>query len=142
MNKLNKSLKSDHSPLTTRRQGLFTLLGTAIMLAGCGGGSVIASAGPSSVSVGADTDSITSDPGTPATSTLVLANNQIAVFGDSRSANATQNSTIATTSRVTAEAFIGYAMIASNFRGDFTGSYGINANTLKMMLDQIGRAHV
>ena len=138
MNKLNKSLKSDHSHLTTRRHGLFTLLGTAIMLAGCGGGSGNVSAGPSSVVVGTGTGSNTSGSGTAATPALVLTNNQIAVFGDSRSANATQNSTIATTSRVTAEAFIGYAMIASNFRGDFTGSYGINANTLEMMLDRLG----
>ena len=146
---MKKSSKLDSSLLTTRRKSLLTVLGTALMLAGCGGGgSGTVSAGSSSgvvgASVGGGSAGTSTGTGTgsnassPATSALVLANNKIAVFGDSRSANATQNSNIATTSRVAAEAYIGYAMIASNFRGDFTGAYGVNANTLEVMLDRLG----
>ena len=151
---MKKLSKPNSSVLTTRRESLLTVLGAALMLAGCGGGGGNVSAGSSSGVAGAGTSVGTGSAGTgstgagntgtgnsasnPATPTQVLANNKIAVFGDSRSANATQNSTIATTSRVTAEAFIAYAMIASNFRGDFTGAYGVNANTLEMMLDRLG----
>ena len=31
-----------------------------------------------------------------------------------------------------------YAMIASNFRGDFTGSYGVNSDMLQDMIDRLG----
>ena len=152
---MKKLLKPNHSLATTRRESLLTILSTALVLAGCGGGgSSNTSAGSSSGVVGASagtgsagsgsagtgsagSGSNVSNPGTP-TSGLVLANNKIAVFGDSRSANATQNSNITATTRVTAEAYIAYAMIASNFRGDFTGSYGVNANNLEMMLDRLG----
>ena len=141
---MKKLSKLNSSVLTTRRESLLTVLGTALMLAGCGGGSNV-SAGSSSGVAGANvgagstgTGSTGNSASNPTTPTQVLANNKIAVFGDSRSANATQNSNIAATSRVTAEAFIGYAMIASNFRGDFTGAYGVNANTLEMMLDRLG----
>jgi hypothetical protein len=132
----------------TRRHTLLTFLGTAMSIAGCGGGGGGSgdAAGSLAGGTGAGVGGATGDPGPAApttgtvagTATPTVTNNQIAVFGDSRTANATQDSTTPTTHRVTADAYIGYAMIASNFRGDFTGAYGVNHDTLQDMLDRLG----
>ena len=127
----------------TRRESLLTVLGTAMALAGCGGGGVgggaaVANGGgavPGSGSAVSGTGSVVSGTGE---APLMVSNNEIVVFGDSRSANATQYSNTTATNRGTADSYIGYAMIASNFRGDFTGNYAVNSDKLQDMLGRLG----
>lgn len=135
----------------TRRASLLTALGAAMTLAGCGGGGGggTASASPGAAATGSGGVAAggavggsgiigTGNNAGALNPALALASNQIAVLGDSRSANATQDANITSTNRVTAEGYIAYAMIASNFRGDFTGAYAINSDTLQNMLDRLG----
>jgi GDSL-like Lipase/Acylhydrolase family len=129
----------------TRRESLLTVLGAAMALAGCGGGGGVG--GGAQVASGGDSGAgVVAGPGSstvntvqgPSAAPLLVSNNQIVVFGDSRSANATQYSSTTAANRITADSYIGYAMIASNFRGDFTGNYAVNSDKLQDMLDRLG----
>jgi hypothetical protein len=137
---------SSMAPNVTRRETLAAVLGGAVMLGGCGGGGGGAAAGsgagvtpggPGGVA-GTGLTGVGAGSSTGGGTEQKLLNNQIVVFGDSRTANATQYSNTTATNRVTADSYIGYAMIASNFRGDFTGNYGVNADALEQMLDRLG----
>ena len=144
----NRQKSSDPSLSVTRRASLLTALGAAMTLTGCGGGGsggMAAGAGAAAgisgaaARAGAAAEAGAGEaPAAPGPVALAVANNQIAVLGDSRSANATQDANIPATNRIAAESYMGYAMIASNFRGDFTGAYAINANKLQDMLDRLG----
>jgi GDSL-like Lipase/Acylhydrolase family len=149
--KINLEYVMNHEPNTlnsyriTRREGLLTALASALTLAGCGGGGggdfsapspAAPVTGPINVAGGVPDQPVT--PADPAKPVLKVLNNQIVVFGDSRSANATQDSNSTSTNRITADSYIPYAMIASNFRGDFTGNYAINSDKLAQMRDRLG----
>jgi hypothetical protein len=131
----------------TRRESL-VVLGSAMMLDGCGGAGGGAGAGSGAGGAIGSSGSVAGNggsgrvtgagSGTGGGTEIKLANNQIVVFGDSRTANATQYANTTATNRVTADSYIGYALIASNFRGEFTGNYGVNANILEQMLDRLG----
>jgi lysophospholipase L1-like esterase len=154
---MNKKSESSLPRNVTRRESLLAVLGSAMILGGCGGGSGGADAGPGiPVATGGPESPIgTPGSGVPAspspspgsgtepgpgqgTTPITLANNKIVIFGDSRTSNATQYTSTTATNRVTADSYIGYAMIASNFRGEFTGNYGVNADALEQMLDRLG----
>ncbi len=59
-----------------------------------------------------------------------VAGRSIIVFGDSRTANATENSTTAAAQRVTARSYIAWALAASGYSFKLTGNYGINTDTI------------
>jgi hypothetical protein len=108
----------------TRRKSL-VVLGSAMMLGGCGGAGGAAGAGSGAGGAIGSSGSVAGNGGSGGVTgagsgagggtEIKLASNQIVVFGDSRTANATQYANTTATNRVTADSYIGYAVIASKF---------------------------
>ena len=73
----------------------------------------------------------------PAQTYATPLNNRIAIFGDSRAANSTEDAAIFVCDKITTIGFLSWAMQQHNYRGVAAGNYGLNGSTLSDMVTRL-----
>lgn len=72
----------------------------------------------------------------------VPTNNRIAIYGDSRTANSTELANSALADRGTAQGWGSWMQVFSDARGQWTGNYGINTDTIDGLITRLTAAGI